>query len=75
MCSSDLYALVERPNGTGEETPAAERRPSFGETFGALYLAQDQRPSTEKRFLSLLDADADGLPYALRQAVTLLNAD
>lgn len=72
---SGLYALVERPDGTGEETPAPERRPSFGETFGGLYLAQDQRPSTEKRFLSLLDADADGLPYALRQAVTLLNAD
>ncbi len=72
---SGLYALVERPDGTGEETPAPDHRLSFGETFGDLYLAQDQRPSTEKRFLSLLDADADGLPYALRQAVTLLNAD
>ncbi|WP_394649557.1 type I-E CRISPR-associated protein Cse2/CasB [uncultured Deinococcus sp.] len=70
-----LYALVERPDDTTEtEAPAPERRESFGQTFGGLYLAQDQRPSTEKRFLALLDADTDALPYALRQAVTLLHA-
>lgn len=72
-----LYALVERPEGTpeeGEPAPSA-KRDSFGRTFGGLYLAQDQRPSTEKRFLALLDADMDALPYALRQAVTLLHAD
>ena len=69
-----LYALVERPDDAAEEAEAPERRESFGQTFGGLYLAQDQRPSTEKRFLALLDADADALPYALRQAVTLLHA-
>lgn len=71
-----LYALTERPDGEDAADPAAPpgRRDSFGHTFGGLYLAQDQRPSTEKRFLALLDADADALPYALRQAVTLLAA-
>lgn len=70
-----LYALIERPDAAAEPQAAPERRDSFGHTFGQLYLAQDQRPSTEKRFLALLDADMDGLPYALRQAVTLLKAD
>ncbi|GMA16863.1 type I-E CRISPR-associated protein Cse2/CasB [Deinococcus metallilatus] len=69
-----LYALTERPDGTETFGAAPEHRPSFGRTFGQLYLDQDQRPSTEKRFLALLDADADALPYALRQAVTLLAA-
>ncbi|WP_293911194.1 type I-E CRISPR-associated protein Cse2/CasB [Deinococcus sp.] len=68
-----LYALIERPSG--DDLPIApDHRPSFGQTFGQLYLSQDQRPSTEKRFLALLEADVDGLPYALRQAVTLLKA-
>lgn len=70
-----LYALIERPDEDSDPAPTPDRRPSFGETFGALYLTQEQRPSTEKRFLALLDADMDALPYALRQAVTLLNAD
>ncbi|WP_019586908.1 type I-E CRISPR-associated protein Cse2/CasB [Deinococcus apachensis] len=70
-----LYSLIERPDESNEPTPAPEHRPTLGETFGALYLAQEQRPSTEKRFLALLDADMDALPYALRQAVTLLKAD
>lgn len=69
-----LYALIERPDADDEPQPAPEFRDSFGRTFGQLYLAQEQRPSTEKRFLALLDADMDGLPYALRQAVTLLKA-
>ncbi|CAM3627536.1 Type I-E CRISPR-associated protein Cse2/CasB [Deinococcus saxicola] len=70
-----LYALIERPDAAAEAPPTPEHRDSFGKTFGQLYLSQDQRPSTEKRFLALLDADMDGLPYALRQAVTLLKAD
>ncbi|MDV6376276.1 type I-E CRISPR-associated protein Cse2/CasB [Deinococcus arenicola] len=69
-----LYALIERPDAAAEPAPIPEHRDSFGHTFGRLYLAQDQRPSTEKRFLALLDADMDALPYALRQAVTLLKA-
>lgn len=72
-----LFALTERPDNDADaaEPPLTpEHRDSFGRTFGGLYLNQEQRPSTEKRFLALLDADMDGLPYALRQAVTLLKA-
>lgn len=74
-----LYALVERPHD-GEEpeeerTETKARKPlSLGALLGDLYRAQDARPSTEKRFLALLDADREALPYHLRQAVTLLDA-
>ncbi|ABF44065.1 CRISPR-associated protein (plasmid) [Deinococcus geothermalis DSM 11300] len=62
-------AEVETPPA---ETADSEKAPSIGTLMGQLYLAQGARPSTEKRFLALLDADRDGLPYHLRQAVTLL---
>ncbi|WP_102127952.1 type I-E CRISPR-associated protein Cse2/CasB [Deinococcus planocerae] len=83
---ASLYALVERPSADGtpgetEDTqdaaanPAAcPRRASLGRDLGKLYRDQDERPSTEKRFLSLLDADEAQFPYQLRQVVTLLNA-
>lgn len=38
----------------------------------AEYQAVDGSASTERRFISLLDADADQLPHRLRQIVTLL---
>lgn len=76
-----LYALVERPHDgepADEENAGAaakERKPlSLGALLGDLYRAQEARPSTEKRFLALLDADREALPYHLRQAVTLLDA-
>ncbi len=76
-----LYALQPQARDEGEETempsPAealskAEKAPSIGKLMGRLYVAQGARPSTEKRFLALLDADRDGLNYQMRQAVTLL---
>ncbi|WP_102126297.1 type I-E CRISPR-associated protein Cse2/CasB [Deinococcus planocerae] len=72
-----LYALIERPHEDEEETEddGQERAGlSLGALLGRLYLDQGERPSTEKRFLALLDADRDGLAYQLRQAVTLLRA-
>jgi CRISPR system Cascade subunit CasB len=36
------------------------------------YQAQGSSPSVERRFITLLDADQDQLPYRLRQMVTLL---
>lgn len=80
---ASLYALVERPNAEGareseEATPTLpevrKHRTSLGRDLGKLYRDQDERPSTEKRFLALLDADEEQFPYQLRQAVTLLNA-
>ncbi|WP_232472742.1 type I-E CRISPR-associated protein Cse2/CasB [Deinococcus sp. DB0503] len=76
-----LYALKPRArqdegDAAEEETPAEhpapQDGPSIGLLMGQLFLKQNRRPSTEKRFLALLDADRDGLPYHLRQAVTLL---
>ncbi|MDL2344051.1 type I-E CRISPR-associated protein Cse2/CasB [Deinococcus sp. MIMF12] len=65
-------AEVEMPELAASADP--EKGPSTGLLMGRLYLAQGERPSTEKRFLALLDADRDGLNYQMRQAVTLLAA-
>ena len=79
-----LYALVERSQSepkVGEpETETALGNPqtaaprNLGYALGRLYRAQDERPSTEKRFLALLDADEDQLANHLRHAITMLNA-
>ncbi|WP_051935681.1 type I-E CRISPR-associated protein Cse2/CasB [Deinococcus sp. YIM 77859] len=73
-----LYALVERPHDDEpeeERTKTQARKPlSLGALLGDLYRSQDARPSIEKRFLTLLDADREALSYHLRQAVTLLKA-
>lgn len=36
------------------------------------YQTQDQSPSVERRFITLLDSDRDQLPYRLRQMIGLL---
>lgn len=41
-------------------------------TAAALHQLASQSASTERRFIALLDADADALPYRLRQIVALL---
>lgn len=79
-----LYALVERPHDKGadddtgettDEAPGGKKGPSLGALLGRLYLFQDRRPSTEKRFLALLDSDVEGLEHHVRQAVTLLRTE
>lgn len=71
-----LYALIERPHDDETDEQAEQRASregkSLGHLLGHLYREQNERPSTEKRFLALLDADEAGLPYQLRQAVALL---
>lgn len=80
-----LYALVERPHSEPKAQEAAEavslseqpgriQARNLGYALGRLYRAQDERPSTEKRFLALLDADETQVQDHLRHAVTLLNA-
>ncbi|MDO4264524.1 MAG: type I-E CRISPR-associated protein Cse2/CasB [Deinococcus sp.] len=65
-----LYALKPQARDEGEESEVpgeaeaaarAEAAPTIGRLMGRLYVAQGARPSTEKRFLALLDADRDGL--------------
>ena len=48
---------------------------SLAKAFGALWRKKDQRPSLEKRFIALLEADADGLSEHLRQIVMLLKEE
>jgi CRISPR system Cascade subunit CasB len=57
----------------GDEVP--RYRQSFGYSVAQLYLAKDQSPSIEQRFINLLDADEEQLPYRLRQMVQLLKGD
>lgn len=47
---------------------------SLARSLGLLMQAR-QSPSIEKRFITLLATDADGMPELLRQIVTLLAAD
>jgi CRISPR type I-E-associated protein CasB/Cse2 len=46
-----------------------EKGVNFGTAFGANADAKEQR---QKRFIDLLDTDAEELPYKLRQAITLI---
>lgn len=45
---------------------------SLGSAFAAHFVAQKKSPSVERRFVTLLGSDKDGLHYHLRQAVALL---
>jgi CRISPR system Cascade subunit CasB len=47
---------------------------NFGAAFGAGLTLDDKR-RRERRFIDLLDTDAEELPYKLRQAVTLIARD
>lgn len=48
---------------------------SLARAFGVLWCRNDKRPSLEKRFIALLEADADGLAEHLRQIVMLLKEE
>src|SRR5262249_15248081 len=47
---------------------------NFGAAFGD-GLTLDEKQQREKRFIDLLDADAEELPYKLRQTLTLIARD
>jgi CRISPR system Cascade subunit CasB len=83
MSSSDLKRFREEPeettsdeNLTTDERPAEQGyRRTLGHAIAQLYLAKDQSKSIEQRFVVLLDADEEQLPYRLRQMVQLLKGD
>ncbi|HBR14934.1 MAG TPA: type I-E CRISPR-associated protein Cse2/CasB [Candidatus Omnitrophica bacterium] len=60
-----LWALHwrDRSNDTGQ---------SLANACWILYWANEQSPSIERRFITLIDADSEQLPYRLRQMVALL---
>lgn len=49
-------------------------RRTLGHAVAQLYLAREQSKSIEQRFITLLDADEEQLPYRLRQMVRLIES-
>jgi CRISPR system Cascade subunit CasB len=66
-----LFALVERPN-PDRPAPTLEKPRNLGQSIAELYVARQKTRSVEDRFIALLDADSEQLPYRLRQIVALL---
>lgn len=50
-------------------------RRTLGHAIAQLYLARDRSKSIEQRFITLLDADEEQLPYRLRQMMQLLKTE
>jgi len=47
---------------------------NFGHSMRRVWQAQDKRSSNEQRFVALLNAHPEDLPYSLRQAVNLIRS-
>jgi len=54
--------------------PERATGPNFGHSMGRVWQVQDKRPSTEQRFVALLDAHTEDLRYYLRQAISLVGS-
>lgn len=69
-----LWAMHWRESRTGPPMPIGEACAIFDKERRSKSSPDDQRKmtSTEKRFITLLDADTDQLPYRLRQMIALL---
>ena len=63
-----LFALIERPTGIVKTLEPK----SIGLSIAKLFVDRGKTPSVEARFIALLDADAEQLPYRLRQMIALL---
>lgn len=78
VLAAGLFAWVKGACPHQRPKADAETRqkdgPNFGTAFGS-GLTQDGKQQREKRFIDLLDTDADDLPYKLRQAITLIARD
>ena len=68
-----LFCLIERPVEPGA-APPVETDANLGKSIGTLYIAKEKSSSTERRFIRLLDADAEQLGQRLRQMLTLLRS-
>lgn len=67
MLAAGLFAWVKGACGQRDDV-------NFGHAFGS-GLTEDGKKQREKRFIDLLDTDAEELPYKLRQALTLIARD
>jgi len=69
-------AEEEEEPAQAEEGPVeAGYRRTLGHAMAQLYLARGQSPSIEGRFVALLDANEEELPYRIRQMVRLLKTE
>ena len=71
----DRSQAEEVPTQAEEGPVEAGYRRTLGYAIAQLYLARGQSPSIEGRFVALLDADEEELPYRLRQMVRLLKTE
>jgi len=81
VSSSELERFRRQP----EEEPEVSQddqsnvnkgyRRTLGHAIAQLYLARNQSKSIEQRFVALLDADEEQLPYRMRQMVRLLKSE
>jgi CRISPR system Cascade subunit CasB len=65
-----LFALKERYGVSPTRIDG-----NLGASAGRLYHAREQSPSVERRFINLLDADGDQVPYRIRQVVGFLASE
>jgi CRISPR system Cascade subunit CasB len=81
VSSSELEQFRKNPGeepevSQSEESEASKGyRRTLGHAIAQLYLERDQAKSIEQRFIALLDADEEQLPYRIRQMVQLLKAE
>lgn len=81
VSSSQLEQFREQPEEAPEvmedaESPVDNRyRRTFGHAVAQLYLARNEPKSIEQRFITLLDADEEQLPYRMRQMVQLVKSE
>lgn len=78
VSSSELDHFRSLPGEEPEPAQADEKsvetgyRRTLGHAIAQLYVARNQSRSIEQRFIALLDADEEQLPYRLRQMMQLL---
>ncbi|WP_276955643.1 type I-E CRISPR-associated protein Cse2/CasB [Allomeiothermus silvanus] len=81
VSSSELEQFRKKPEEESEVSQSEESdvskgyRRTLGHAIAQLYLARDQSKSIEQRFIALLDADEEQLPYRIRQMVRLLKSE
>jgi len=81
VSSSELEQLHQQSEEEAEPTQTEEKpveagyRRTLGHAIAQLYLARNQSRSIEQRFIALLDADEEQLPYRLRQMMQLVKTE
>lgn len=81
VSSSQINQFRKEPEeeaevGQSDESDVSKGyRRTLGHAIAQLYLARNQSKSIEQRFISLLDADEEQLPYRIRQMVQLLKTE